>query len=175
VQLVIKIGKKALLKRCCKKVVKLEFTGGDCSTGRPGLDLVAVVDVSGSMDHKKMEQLKTAMQFVVLKLSPIDRLSIVTFSSAAMRLCLLRQIMEASQKELQILINGLMASVESTNIMDMLQIGLTDPKVSSRCVDSIMLMSACHQSSFGPAQVNVAACHCTRLVSVWTGKVTLGL
>jgi Mg-chelatase subunit ChlD len=72
VQVVIKSSKKARLDRCIEKVVMLELTSGDCNTGRPNLDLVAVVDVGRSMDRKKMEQLKATIQFVVLKISPIE-------------------------------------------------------------------------------------------------------
>ncbi|KAF2307532.1 hypothetical protein GH714_029507 [Hevea brasiliensis] len=61
--------------------VMLEITGGDSSNDRPGLDLVAVLDVSGSMQGEKIAKVKTAMLFVIKKLSPIDRLSVVTFSA----------------------------------------------------------------------------------------------
>ncbi|KAF2299751.1 hypothetical protein GH714_003058 [Hevea brasiliensis] len=63
----------------------LEITGGDSSNERPGLDLVAVLDVSGSMKGEKIAKVKTAMLFVIKKLSPIDRLSVVTFSKDAAR------------------------------------------------------------------------------------------
>lgn len=105
-QLTIKKNKKAALEECNKKVV-LELTGDDDNSDRPGLDLVAVMDVSGSM-YNKMDQLKNAMGFVLRKLSPIDRLSIVTFSSAATKLCSLRQITLPSLRELQEIINSLL-------------------------------------------------------------------
>ncbi|KAF2307525.1 hypothetical protein GH714_029446 [Hevea brasiliensis] len=101
----------------------LEITGGDSSHDRPGLDLVAVLDVSGSMAGAKIAKAKTAMLFMIKKLSSIDRFSVVTFSGDAIRLCPLRQISENSRKELENLINGLKAS-GNTNITAGLQTGL---------------------------------------------------
>ncbi|KAJ6806803.1 uncharacterized protein M6B38_105660 [Iris pallida] len=61
--------------------VLLELTGAAASNDRPGVDLVTVLDISGSMkDENKLEKLKVAMRFLIKKLSPIDRLSVVTFN-----------------------------------------------------------------------------------------------
>ncbi|KAF2300386.1 hypothetical protein GH714_012745 [Hevea brasiliensis] len=131
----------------------LEITGGDLSNNRPGLDLVAVLDVSGSMEGEKIAKVKTAMLFVIKKLSPIDRLSVVTFSSEAQRLCPLRQITENSQKELESLINGLNAH-GNTNICAGLQIGLkviNDRSLSGGRSVGIMLMSDGQQNAGGDA------------------------
>lgn len=65
---------------------------------RKRLDLVAVLDVSGSLEGKKMDSIKKAAKFVIMKLTPEDRLSIVTFSDAATRLNPLRLMTEAAQK-----------------------------------------------------------------------------
>lgn len=91
VQLVIKNNKEAPFKENSQKLM-LELTGSDSTIDRPGLDLVAILDMSGSMSGEKMSELKIAMQFVLRKLCPIDRLSIVSFSDGAARLCPLRQI-----------------------------------------------------------------------------------
>lgn len=142
VQLVSKNNNKAPLKENNHKVL-LELTGGDFTGDRSGLDLVAVLDVSGSMKGDKIVKMKNAMLFVIKKLSPIDRLSIVIFSDATTRLCPLRQITEASQPELQGLINGLRA-VGNTNIVDGLRTGLkilADRKHSGNRVVGVMLMS----------------------------------
>lgn len=152
VQLVIKNNNKAPLEENNQKVM-LELTGGDSTGDRSGLDLVAVLDVSGSMQGEKIDKMKTAMQFVIKKLSPIDRLSIVTFSDAAARLCPLRQITETSQPELQGLIDGLKAG-GNTNITDGLQTGikvLADRKVSGGRVVGVMLMSDGQQNRGGDA------------------------
>lgn len=137
-----KNNNKAPLEENNHKVL-LELTGGDSTGDRSGLDLVAVLDVSGSMQGDGIAKMKNAMQFVIKKLSPIDRLSIVIFSDATARLCPLRQITEASQPQLQGLINGLRAG-GNTNIGDGLRTGLkilADRKHSSDRVVGVMLMS----------------------------------
>ncbi|CAM0958913.1 unnamed protein product [Alopecurus aequalis] len=152
VQLVIKNNNKAPIEENTQKVM-LELTGGDSTGDRSGLDLVAVLDVSGSMQGDKIDKMKTAMQFVIKKLSPIDRLSIVTFADAAARLCPLRQITEASQPELQGLIGGLRAG-GNTNISDGLRTGLkvlADRKLSGGRVVGVMLMSDGQQNRGGDA------------------------
>ena len=75
VQLVSKNNNMAPLEENTQKVL-LELTGDDSTSDRSGLDLVAVLDVSSSMQGEKIEKMKTAMKFVVKKLSSIDRLSI---------------------------------------------------------------------------------------------------
>lgn len=148
VQLVMKNNKEAPLEENDQKVM-LELTGDDSSVDRPGLDLVAVLDVSGSMSGHKIGEMKTAMQFVVRKLCPIDRLSIVTFNNAATRKCPLRQVTQASQRELQEIVDSLNAR-GSTNIEAGLETGLkvlTDRKVSDGRVVGIMLMSDGQQNS----------------------------
>ncbi|EEF38218.1 E3 ubiquitin-protein ligase WAV3 [Ricinus communis] len=136
-----------------KLKVMLELTGGDSTNDRPGLDLVAVLDVSGSMAGDKIAKVKTAMLFVIKKLSPIDRLSVVKFSADASRLCPLRQITEDSQKDLENLINGLNAD-GATNITAGLQTGLkvlNDRSLSSGRVVGIILMSDGEQNAGGDA------------------------
>ncbi|KAK3118753.1 hypothetical protein QOZ80_9BG0706470 [Eleusine coracana subsp. coracana] len=64
--------------------VLLDVSASSTTVGRAALDLVVVLDVSGSMgDDGKLDRLKNAMKFVIQKLSPMDRLSIVTFNNTA--------------------------------------------------------------------------------------------
>ncbi|XP_050215504.1 E3 ubiquitin-protein ligase WAV3-like [Mercurialis annua] len=132
-----------------KLKVLLEVRGGDSTDDRPGLDLVAVLDVSESMDGDKLEKMKTAILFVIKKLTPIDRLSIVTFSDTASIVSELCPISEKSQKNLEKLVNGL--KVESgTNILNGLIVGLevvNKPGRSSDRVAGIMLMSDGEQTA----------------------------
>uniref|UniRef100_A0A2C9U2H7 VWFA domain-containing protein n=1 Tax=Manihot esculenta TaxID=3983 RepID=A0A2C9U2H7_MANES len=133
--------------------VMLEITGGDSSNDRPGLDLVAILDVSGSMAEEKLAKAKTAMLFVIKKLSFIDRLTIVTFSGDAKRLSPLRQLTENSQKDFENLINGLKAD-GNTNITAGLQNGLkiiNERRLSAGRSVGIMLMSDGEQNAGGDA------------------------
>lgn len=54
---------------------------------RPGIDLVCVIDVSGSMSGQKIELVKKSMSYLLELLGENDRLSIITFESFAERLC----------------------------------------------------------------------------------------
>ena len=67
--------------------------GGDAS--RAPVDLVTVLDVSGSMVGRKLELLKDAMGFPVDILGPADRLSVVSFSDQARRVTPLARMSEA--------------------------------------------------------------------------------
>ncbi|KAJ3699316.1 hypothetical protein LUZ61_003021 [Rhynchospora tenuis] len=140
VDLVIKNNSKVPLEENSQKLL-LELTGGDKS--RAGLDLVAVLDVSGSMSGDKLAKMQEATKFVVKKLGLVDRFSIVQYSSKAKRLCPLRQVTESSRAELENLIQGLKAG-GGTNMEDGLQIGLDvlkQRKFGKERVGVVMLMT----------------------------------
>ncbi|CAL5389417.1 unnamed protein product [Camellia sinensis] len=138
--------------------VMLELTGAGSGNDRSGVDLVTVLDVSGSMGGEKLEKMKIAMLFMIKKLSVIDRLSIVTFNGGSHRLCPLRQITENSQAEIEKLVNALVAN-GGTNISAGLQTGLkvlNDRRLTSGRAVGIMLMSDGQQNAGGDAaQVSV--------------------
>ncbi|KAF8644977.1 hypothetical protein HU200_066266 [Digitaria exilis] len=71
-----------------------------------------------------MEYMKEAMMLVIRKLTPVDRLSIVTFSDVATRLCPLRCMTDAAQDDLVALVTGLKAN-GGPNIMAGLETGLS--------------------------------------------------
>ncbi|EER91509.1 hypothetical protein BDA96_01G241400 [Sorghum bicolor] len=62
-----------------------EAAAASADAARAPLDLVTVLDVSGSMQGSKLALLKQAMGFVIDNLGPADRLSIVSFSNDASR------------------------------------------------------------------------------------------
>ncbi|CAL4941878.1 unnamed protein product [Urochloa decumbens] len=64
---------------------------------RAPLDLVTVLDVSGSMQGPKLQLVKRAMCFVVDQLGPADRLSVVTFSGRARRVTRLARMNAAGK------------------------------------------------------------------------------
>lgn len=145
VQLVMRNTKNTPLLEYKQKVM-LELTGGYYTRDRPGLDLVVVLDTgaSGEQHIKKMAELKIAMRFIIQKLSPIDRLSVVTFSRTATELYPLRPMTRASKHELQGLVDLLDSFGGTSNIEEGLLTGLkvlTKRKVSGDRIIGIMLMS----------------------------------
>ncbi|GFZ13122.1 zinc finger (C3HC4-type RING finger) family protein [Actinidia rufa] len=109
---------------------------------RASIDLVAVLDVSGSMAGTKLALLKRAMGFVIQHLGPSDRLSVIAFSSTARRLFPLHRMTDAGRQEALQAVNGLISN-GGTNIADGLKKGakvMTDRKWKNP-VGSIILLS----------------------------------
>ncbi|EAY75124.1 hypothetical protein OsI_03018 [Oryza sativa Indica Group] len=132
----------------------LELRGSSSSTDRAGLDLVAVIDVSGSMDGDGIDKAKTALQFVIRKLSDLDRLCIVTFSTNATRLCPLRFVTAAAQAELKALVDGLKAD-GMTNMKAGLETSMSvvdGRRLAAGRAVSVMLMSDGYQNDGGDAR-----------------------
>ncbi|CAD6256531.1 unnamed protein product [Miscanthus lutarioriparius] len=155
VRLVAHCNDKAPLEENRQQVL-LELTDTSSTAERSGLDLVAVLDVSGSMGGWKLEKLKTAMKFVISKLSPIDRLSIVSFSTEAKRLFHLRSMTEATKAELTDMVENRLNASGSTNMEAGLETGLKvlggRQHKGGRRVAAIVLMSDGQQ---GPGDATV--------------------
>jgi len=124
--------------------VLLDVSATSSAVGRAGLDLVVVLDVSGSMaDDGKLARVKMAMQFLLQKLSPMDRLSMVTFSDAATKLSGLRPMDAGNKAALHKVVAGLVAR-GGTNIQAGLEAGLdavAGRRVASGRTANILLMS----------------------------------
>ena len=103
--------------------VEVEIKATKSTAVREGLDLVAVLDVSSRMANGKIYSIKNAIKFVIMKLTPVDRLSIVTFSDSATRRNKLRSMTPDVQKELIALVDGLSAG-GGTNIRAGMETGL---------------------------------------------------
>ncbi|CAA0815061.1 Zinc finger (C3HC4-type RING finger) family protein [Striga hermonthica] len=111
-------------------------------TCRAPVDLVTVLDVSGSMAGTKLALLKRAMGFVIQNLGPSDRLSVISFSSTARRLFPLRRMTENGRQEALQAVNSL-TSNGGTNIAEGLR---KATKVLTECksrnpIGSIILLS----------------------------------
>ncbi|CAN6381347.1 unnamed protein product [Urochloa humidicola] len=136
-------NRKAPLAANDQKVV-VELKGASSASSRAPLDLVAVIDISGSMEYGgKLENAKKALHFIIRKLSSHDRLSIVQFDHEATRLCPLRCATEATKAELEALVGSLKAG-GATNIQAGLETGLDvvkERKSGSGRAANIMLMS----------------------------------
>ena len=88
------------------------------------LDVVLVIDASGSMDGQKIEDAKRAAYYALDNLGDIDSVSVVTFAAQAYRL-------SGRRHELR----GLVGSITSgggTNLYDGLSLALDDLAASSR-------------------------------------------
>ncbi|KAI4995632.1 hypothetical protein ZWY2020_035535 [Hordeum vulgare] len=83
---------------------------------RTPLDLVTVLDVSGSMTGRKIALLKKAMEFVVDQLGPADRLSVVAFSTYAYRVIPLTCMSDAGKAKAKLAVQLLNAD-GGTNIL----------------------------------------------------------
>ncbi|CAK8576211.1 unnamed protein product [Lathyrus sativus] len=89
---------------------------------RASVDLVTVLDVSGSMLGTKLALLKRAMGFVIQNMGPSDRLSVIAFSSTARRIFPLRRMTEIGRQEALQAVNSLVSN-GGTNIAEGLRKG----------------------------------------------------
>ncbi|XP_077225251.1 E3 ubiquitin-protein ligase WAV3-like [Tasmannia lanceolata] len=106
------------------------------------VDLVTVLDVSGSMAGTKLALLKRAMGFVIQNLGPSDRLSVIAFSSTARRLFNLRRMSDSGRQQAIQAVNSLISS-GGTNIAEGLRKGakVLEERKEKNSVCSIILLS----------------------------------
>lgn len=111
-------------------------------TPRAAIDLVTVLDTSGSMAGTKLALLKRAMGFVIQNLGPNDRLSVIAFSSTARRLFPLRRMSDTGKHQALQAINSLVAN-GGTNIAEGLRKGakIMEDRREKNPVASIILLS----------------------------------
>jgi len=123
---------------------------------RAPIDLVTVLDVSGSMSGTKIALLKRAMGFVIENLSSSDRLSVVTFSSTARRIFPLRRMTVAGKQEALQAVNSLVPN-GVTSIAEGLRKGakvFADRRWKNP-VGSIILLSDGQDSSINSSSLNL--------------------
>ncbi|KAH7537429.1 hypothetical protein FEM48_Zijuj03G0091900 [Ziziphus jujuba var. spinosa] len=113
-----------------------------CQTPRAPVDLVTVLDTSGSMAGTKLALLKRAMGFVIQNLGSNDRLSVIAFSSTARRLFPLRRMTDAGRQQALQAVNSLVAN-GGTNIAEGLRKGakVMEDRRERNPVASIILLS----------------------------------
>lgn len=109
---------------------------------RTPVDLVTVLDISGSMAGTKLALLKRAMGFVIQNLSSRDRLSVIAFSSTARRLFPLRRMSETGRQQALLAVNSLVAN-GGTNIAEGLRKGakVMEERREKNPVASMILLS----------------------------------
>ncbi|XP_038986464.1 E3 ubiquitin-protein ligase WAV3 [Phoenix dactylifera] len=110
--------------------------------GRAALDLVAVLDVSHSMEGRKLALVKHAVGFIIRSLTPADRLAIVAFSNTTNRVLGLRLMSDAGRAEAANAINSLVAC-GGTDIAGGLSVGIRilEERRFRNPVTSIILLS----------------------------------
>ncbi|OVA20308.1 zinc finger protein [Macleaya cordata] len=125
-----------------KAHVTSENHASNAHISRAPIDLVTVLDVSGSMTGTKIELLKRAMGFVIENLGSSDRLSVISFSSTAQRLFPLRRMTDSGRELALQAVNRLRAGGE-TNILEGLRKGakVIEDRRQKNLVCSIMLLS----------------------------------
>lgn len=111
-------------------------------TPRAPVDLVTVLDVSGSMAGTKLALLKRAMGFVIQNLGSNDRLSVIAFSSTARRLFPLFRMTDSGRQQALQAVNSLVAN-GGTNIAEGLRKGakIMEDRKEKNPVASIILLS----------------------------------
>ncbi|KAL1189009.1 E3 ubiquitin-protein ligase WAV3 [Cardamine amara subsp. amara] len=109
---------------------------------RAPIDLVTVLDISGSMAGTKLALLKRAMGFVIQNLGSNDRLSVIAFSSTARRLFPLTQMSDAGRHIALQAVNSLVAN-GGTNIAEGLKksVKVMEDRRDKNPVASIILLS----------------------------------
>ncbi|KAK6929181.1 von Willebrand factor, type A [Dillenia turbinata] len=114
----------------------------DSQTPRAPVDLVTVLDISGSMAGTKLALLKRAMGFVIQNLGPSDRLAVIAFSSTARRLFPLRRMSDSGRQSALQAVNSLVAN-GGTNIAEGLRKGtkVMEERREKNSVASIILLS----------------------------------
>ena len=109
-----------------------------------GVDLICIVDISGSMSsNNKMELVKESLKYLVNLMNSQDRLAIVTFDSTSYTLLGFTQMIDSNKENVIKKINSLKAS-GGTNIYSGLQraLGLiTQDYLSGNKVASMILLS----------------------------------
>jgi Mg-chelatase subunit ChlD len=119
-------------------MVTLKSSGGS----RTSVDLICVIDNSGSMQGEKINLVKETIKFLLETLTPSDRLSIITFNSYGSRLCGLKCVTGENMQTFKNIVENINAG-GGTNINSGLQLALKtmrDRKHINK-VTSIFLLS----------------------------------
>ncbi|CAN6323955.1 unnamed protein product [Urochloa humidicola] len=119
---------------------------------RAPLDLVTVLDVSGSMAGQKLQLVKRAMGFVVDQLGPADRLSVVVFANAARRVTRLARMSPAGKAAAKQAVE-LLGLESGTNIGEGLRVGaqVLSSRRHRNAVAAVILLSDGQDTVIGPA------------------------
>lgn len=128
----------------CDLILEAVDENSDLNTtrGRPGVDIVCAIDISGSMRGAKIDLVKRTLEFMIAKLSDNDRVSLVTFNNQSKRLCPLTAMTRHGKILLSNLVNQIQAS-NGTEIVEGLltSLNILAQRRISNPVSSIVLFS----------------------------------
>ncbi|KAI9023226.1 hypothetical protein DFJ74DRAFT_77067 [Hyaloraphidium curvatum] len=112
------------------------------SEDRNAIDLVVVVDKSGSMSGSKITQVKDTLRYILETLSPLDRVSIVLFDFTAKMLCGLKRLTPSGKAELGLLINRIDAGGGTTIAGGLsLALDVVEKRLQKNSSSAILLLS----------------------------------
>ncbi|GMH03239.1 hypothetical protein Nepgr_005078 [Nepenthes gracilis] len=122
---------------------------------RAPIDLVTVLDVSGSMTGAKLQMLKRAMRLIISALGSTDRLSIVAFSATPQRLLPLRRMTAHGQLSARHIIDHL-ACGQGTSVSEALRTAakVLEHRREKNPVATIMLLSDGQDERFQDGTTN---------------------
>eukprot|EP00927_Polykrikos_kofoidii_P058210 TRINITY_DN5259_c0_g1_i7.p1 TRINITY_DN5259_c0_g1~~TRINITY_DN5259_c0_g1_i7.p1 ORF type:complete len:551 (-),score=96.98 TRINITY_DN5259_c0_g1_i7:71-1669(-) len=109
---------------------------------RKPMDVVFVLDVSSSMEGKKMRDLQAAVRFVINQACAADRMSIVIFNDAARRVLRLRRMDAAGKNDANVAVMRMLSS-GGTSIVEGLCEGLNivEGRKQRNVVTAILLLT----------------------------------
>lgn len=115
---------------------------------RQPMDVICVLDVSGSMTGQKIGQVQSAVRFVIEQASPLDRLGLVTFNNTASRPLRLRKMNQDGKNDANVAALRLVAD-GGTSIVAGLHMALLgmEQRRQRNSVSAILLLTDGQDSS----------------------------
>ena len=127
---------------CCLSLQGISAEIEEIEQNREGIDLIFVVDISGSMGSGKIDLVKVTIEFVLTILKEFDRVCVIGFSDSAIIYCPLTKMNEEGKLKVGEIVRGL-GPTGGTNIESGVRAGLhvlADRKKINQ-ITSIMLLS----------------------------------
>jgi uncharacterized protein YegL len=121
----------------------IELEGFDAkANNRSGIDIVCVIDVSGSMSGLKLELVKKTLLFMISKLDEIDRVSIITFSDSSILLSNFVCMNSIGKEKLSYIVKGMQIQGGTEIILGLKKsLKLLKDRVYINQVTSILLLT----------------------------------